>query len=244
LVSVSSLPKKNFKIAVIIPAFNEEGAIGRVIQEIPPIVDKIIVVDNGSTDRTAEQARKMGAQVVLEKKKGYGYACLKGMEEASGAAAIVFLDGDYSDFPQEMERLIAPIIRDEADLVIGSRLRGRREKGAMLLHAFLANILFSLVLRFLWGLKVTDIGPFRAIRTKHLLSMGMAEGTYGWTLEMMIKAAARGLRVVEVPVSYRRRIGQSKVSGSLRESLKAGIKMILTIIQYSRKIYYAESNNH
>jgi len=193
---------------VIIPALDEEAAIGWVVREIPPLASKVIVVDNGSTDGTAERAR-----------------------EAGDAEVIVFLDGDYSDFPEEMGLLIEPIAAGDADLVIGSRIRGRREKGAMLPHSFVANVLFSLVLRLLCGLKVTDIGPFRAIKYDRLISLGMEEGTYGWTLEMMIKAAKRKLRVVEVPVSYRKRRGRSKVSGSLWESLKAGTKMIHTMMR-------------
>jgi glycosyltransferase involved in cell wall biosynthesis len=221
------------KVAVIIPALNEEAAIGRVVGEISPLVARIIVVDNGSTDRTAERARMAGAHVVREERRGYGHACLRGMEEAGDANVIVFLDGDYSDFPEEMRLLVEPILAGEADLVIGSRIRGRREKGAMLPHALLANILLSLALRLLCGLKITDIGPFRAIGAGQLFSLNMQEGTYGWTLEMMIKAARRKLRVIEVPVSYRRRIGRSKVSGSLWGSLKAGARMIHTLVRYA-----------
>lgn len=220
------------KITVIIPALNEELAIGRVVREIPNLVSKTIVVDNGSTDRTTERAREAGAHVVHEETKGYGHACLRGMEEAGDTDVIVFLDGDYSDFPEETGLLIEPIAAGDADLVVGSRIRGRREKGAMLAHSFVANILFSLALRLLCGLKVTDIGPFRAIKYDGLISLGMEDGGYGWTLEMMIKAAKQKLRVVEVPVSYRKRIGQSKISGSLWESLKAGAKMIYTIGRY------------
>lgn len=196
-------------------------------------MNKVIVVDNGSTDRTAELAREAGACVVREERRGYGYACLRGIKEASDAEVIVFLDGDYSDYSEEMGLLIEPIVAGEADLVIGSRIRGRRERGAMLPHSFAANILFSLALHLLYGLRVTDIGPFRAIRYDQLISLNMTEGTYGWTLEMMIKAAKRKLRVVEVPVSYRKRIGRSKVSGSLWESLKAGVKMIDTMARYA-----------
>lgn len=229
MVPVPSQSDYNLKIAVIVPALNEELAIGRVVREIPNLVTKTIVVDNGSTDGTAEQAREAGAHVVHEERRGYGYACLRGVEEASDADVLVFLDGDYSDSPEEMGLLIEPIAAGNADLVVGSRIRGRREKGAMLPHAFVANVLFSLALRLLCGLRVTDIGPFRAIRYDRLISLGMEDGTYGWTLEMMIKAAKRKLRVVEVPVSYRKRIGQSKVSGSLWASLKAITKMIYTM---------------
>ena len=217
------------RVAVIIPALNEEESIGMVVRAIPPLATRVIVVDNGSTDRTAEEARGAGAIVIREERKGYGYACLRGMMEIGDAGIVVFLDGDYSDFPEEMGLLVAPIAEGRADLVIGSRIRGRRERGALPPQAVLANILFSRVLRLLCGLRVTDIGPFRAIRSDRLLSLDMREGTYGWTIEMMVKAARRNLRVVEVPVSYRRRIGRSKVSGSLRASLRAGARIICTI---------------
>jgi len=233
LVVIPGRSGDDLKIVVIIPALNEEAAIGRVVREIPPLASKIIVVDNGSSDRTAERAREAGAHVVHEERKGYGYACLRGMAEVGDADVIVFLDGDYSDFPEEMGLLLEPIAADQADLVIGSRIRGRRERGALLPHSFLANILFSFALRLLCGLKVTDIGPFRAIKSDQLFSLNMQEGTYGWTLEMMINAAKRKLRVMEVPVSYRKRIGHSKVSGSLWSSLKAAAKMIHTMVRYA-----------
>jgi glycosyltransferase involved in cell wall biosynthesis len=217
------------EIVVIIPALNEEEAIGHVVRDVPELVSKIIVVDNGSTDRTVEKAQEAGAVVVHELQKGYGYACLKGMEQVDDENVIVFLDGDYSDFPEEMVRLIDPILSGEADLVIGSRLSGERERGAMLPHALVANVIFSLLLRLFCGLRVTDIGPFRAIRKDKLIALELKEYTYGWTLEMMIKAARLGLKVMEVPVSYRRRLGHSKVSGSLWVSLKVGAKMFSTM---------------
>ncbi len=222
------------KIAVIIPALNEQAAIGRVVREALPLADRIIVTDNGSADQTAAQARAAGAQVVFESRKGYGFACLRAMREVGDAEVIVFMDGDYSDHAEEMVLLAKPIAAGAADLVIGSRLRGQRERGALLPHAFAANLFFSLALRLIGGLAVTDIGPFRAIRADRLFSLDMQEGTFGWTLEMMIKAAKRGLRVVEVPVSYRKRIGHSKVSGSLWASLQAGAKMLQTTWRYSR----------
>ena len=222
-------PGTGIKIVVIIPALNEEAAIGKVIRDIPDVVNRIVVVDNGSTDRTVEEAREAGAIVMHEPQKGYGYACSKGMEQVKDEDLIVFLDGDYSDYPEEMVQLIEPILAGEADLVIGSRLRGERRMGAMLVHALLANLIFSLLLRICCGLKVTDIGPFRAIRKGQLVSLDLKELTYGWTLEMMIKAARRGLRVVEVPVNYRKRLGQSKISGSLWVSLKVGATMFLTM---------------
>ncbi len=222
------------KIAVIIPALNEQAAIGRVVREALPLADRIIVTDNGSADQTAAQARAAGAQVVFESRKGYGFACLRAMREVGDAEVIVFMDGDYSDHAEEMVLLAKPIAAGAADLVIGSRLRGQRERGALLPHAFAANLFFSLALRLICSLAVTDIGPFRAIRADRLFSLDMQEGTFGWTLEMMIKAAKRGLRVVEVPVSYRKRIGHSKVSGSLWASLQAGAKMLQTTWRYSR----------
>ena len=217
------------EIVVIIPALNEEAAISHVVGDIPDMVSKIVVVDNGSTDHTIERAQEAGAIVVHEPQKGYGYACLKGMEQVENDDLIVFLDGDYSDYPEEMVQLIDPALSGDADLVIGSRLRGHREPGAMLPHAFVANVLFSLLLRLFCGIKVTDLGPFRAIRKDRLVGLNLKEYTYGWTLEMMIKAARQGLRVVEVPVSYRKRLGLSKVSGSLWVSLKVAIKMFLTL---------------
>ncbi len=222
------------KIAAIIPALDEQAAIAFVVQETLPLASKVIVVDNGSTDQTARRAREAGAHVVFEGKKGYGFACLRGMQEVGDADLVVFLDGDHSDYPAEMERLIKPLVADQADLVIGSRLRGRRERGALLVHSLVANILFSRALRVLYGLRVTDIGPFRAIKADRLFSLSMQEGNFGWTLEMMIKAARHKLRVVEVPVRYRRRMGRSKVSGSLSESLKAGVKMMQTTWRYWR----------
>lgn len=222
------------KIAVIVPALNEQAAIDKVVRGALPLADRVIVADNGSTDETAARARAAGARVVFESRKGYGFACLRAMREVGDAEIIVFMDGDYSDDAGEMELLVKPIVEENADLVIGSRLRGKRERGAMLLHAFAANIFFSLALRLTCGLAVTDIGPFRAIRADRLFSLNMHEGTFGWTLEMMIKAARSGLRVVEVPVSYRKRIGQSKVSGSFWASLQAGAKMLQTAWRYSR----------
>lgn len=217
------------RIAVIIPALNEEAAIGRVVGDIPRYVERVVVVDNGSTDRTIERARAAGALVVHEPRRGYGYACLRGMQQAADCEITVFLDGDYSDHPQEMDALVAPLVEGRADMVLGSRLRGRMEPGAMMPHAYAANVMFSLILRAVCGLRVTDIGPFRAMRTDKLAALGMCEGTYGWTLEMMIKAARRGMKVLEVPVSYRKRLGHSKVSGALWPSLKAGVKMFRTL---------------
>lgn len=217
------------RVIVVIPALNEAAAIGAVLAEIPAWVEQVILVDNGSTDNTAHIARAAGATVINETRRGYGYACMAGVLAAPQAEAIVFMDGDHSDFPSEMGALVGPIEAGEAELVIGSRLRGTMEMGAMLPHAYAANVLFSCLLRLFCKLRVTDIGPFRAITRQAFMGLDLQEFTYGWTLEMMIKAARRGLRVAEVPVSYRKRLGQSKVSGSLSASLKAGIKMFWTL---------------
>jgi len=225
--------KKPPVVAVIIPALNEEESIGKVVRAIPRLASRTVVVDNGSTDRTAAAAREAGAMVVREERKGYGHACLRGMEEVRDADIIVFLDGDFSDFPEEMPLLVAPIAEGRADMVIGSRMRGRRQRAAMAPQSLVANAFFSWVLR-LYGMRVTDIGPFRAIRAQALFSLDMKEVTYGWTVEMMVKAARRHMRVVEVPVSYRRRLGRSKVSGSAIASLKAAARMTYTLLRYSR----------
>ena len=217
------------KTAAIVPALNEESAIGKVVMAASGFVDKIIVVDNGSTDATAIRAREAGAVVVREERRGYGYACLRGIRETEGFDVLVFLDGDYSDFPEEVNSLLYPIFEGKSDLVIGSRLRGRREKGAMAFHAIAANVVLSLIVTVLSGRKVTDIGPFRAIRRSILTQLNMKERTYGWTLEMMVKASRRGFRIIEVPVNYRRRLGKSKVSGSIIASIKAFSLMIYTL---------------
>ena len=218
----------NWKIAVIIPALNEELAIGSVITEIPGYVDKIIVVDNGSTDRTTEKAKEAGAEVVFESRTGYGYACMKGIKQAINHNLLVFLDGDYSDFPEDIAKLVEPIMAGTADLVLGSRIRGEREKGSMFPQSIIANMAFSIALRILCGLRITDIGPFRAIRYDQLVLLGMEDVTYGWTLEMMIKSKKKHLRIAEVPVNYRKRLGKSKISGSFWASIKAATKMVYT----------------
>ncbi len=223
------------KIAAIIPALNEEEAIGQVVSAVPrDVVSAVIVVDNGSTDRTAEVARAAGAMVVPQPERGYGAACHAGLMAADGADLLVFLDGDRSDVPQEMPLVLGPIIQGWADLVIGSRLAGRREPGAMPPHALFGNWLASKVLRALYRVRMTDLGSFRAIRRVALLDLGMQERTFGWPVEMIAKAARRGYRIVEVPVSYRRRIGRSKVAGSVKGSLLAAYYIFATAFRYAR----------
>lgn len=221
-------------IDVIIPALNEAQSIGQVLAEIPAWVRQVVVVDNGSSDETAAVAQRLGAQVVHENRRGYGYACLAGIAAVAAAPpqVVVFLDGDYSDYPGEMQQVVAPIRSGQADLVIGSRLAGQMQPGSMLWHAHLGNQLLSFLLRRLNGSQVSDIGPFRAIRWECLQALHMEEGRYGWTLEMMLKAVRQGYRMVETPVSYRPRLGRSKVSGSAAASLKAAVVMLWTVARY------------
>ena len=204
------------------------------MQAIPDgLVTQIVVVDNGSTDATPIRAEQAGAQVVSEPRRGYGQACLTGLA-AIDADIVVFLDGDYSDYPNEMRALLRPIIAGEADLVIGSRTRGHSERGALLPQQRFGNALATFLIRMLCGVSYTDLGPFRAIRADALRRLRMQDRDYGWTVEMQIKAARLGLRIVEVPVRYRKRIGQSKVSGTLKGSVLAGYKIIWSILRYSR----------
>ncbi len=215
------------KIRVIIPALNEEKAIASVLRDIPAWVAEVIVVDNGSTDATAQVSRSLGATVVAEPRRGYGAACLRGMAALEpDTGMVVFLDGDYSDFPGEMDRLTDPIRADAADLVIGSRVLGRREKGALLPVAIFGNWLTTRLLRWGWGVRYTDLGPFRAIRYSSLRALGMADRDFGWTIEMQVKAATLGIRSREAPVSYRKRIGTSKISGTVLGSWRAGRKIL------------------
>ena len=220
-------------VSVIIPAFNEAESIGKVIADIPKAcVGEIIVVDNGSIDRTAEVARVAGARVVREVHKGYGHACLAGIAALTTPEIVVFLDGDYSDFPSEMSLLIQPILAGDAEMVIGSRIRGAREKGALLPQARFGNALATFLIWLLFHVRYTDLGPFRAIRYEQLLAMDMQDKTFGWTVEMQVKAAKMGLRMCEVPVSYRKRIGQSKITGTVRGTILAGYKILTTILRY------------
>ena len=217
------------RLAVIIPALNEAAAIGRVLAAIPEWVDEVLVVDNGSTDATATVARKQGARVIWEPQRGYGAACLAGIKALTTPDIVVFLDGDYSDHPEEMDRLVDPLVRNNADLVIGSRVMGQRQPGALTPQARFGNWLACLLIRLIWQVRYSDLGPFRAIGFPALQLLNMQDRDYGWTVEMQIKAAARRLRILEVPVSYRPRVGQSKISGTLRGVLGAGTKILATI---------------
>lgn len=224
------------QIYVIIPAFNESTSVGKVIRDIPKdLVTEIIVVNNGSTDDTAMVAEDEGATVLTEQRKGYGHACLKGMAYISPAARendiIVFLDGDYSDFPQEMEKLIKPIAENLTDLVIGSRANANRESGSMLPQQIFGNWLSTRLIRLFYNVEFSDLGPFRAIRWSALQQINMQDTTFGWTVEMQVKAAKLKLRCQEVPVSYRKRIGISKVSGTVKGTILAGYKILFTIFK-------------
>ena len=220
---------ENKKICVIIPALDEEGAIGKVIHDIPDWIDNITVVDNGSTDRTMEVAAKHGAQVLHEPRQGYGQACLTGISALKNCDIVVFIDGDYSDYPQEMSNLLRPILDDKADMVIGSRALGQSEKGSLTIVQRFGNKLACSLIKLFWNVTYTDLGPFRAIRYSSLLQLEMADTNYGWTIEMQIKAALKKLRTTEVAVSYRARIGTSKISGTIAGSVKAGTKILSTI---------------
>lgn len=220
------------KIAVIIPAYNEEQSIGKVIDDIPKdLVNEIVVVNNKSTDATAGVAAAHGATVLFEKYQGYGAACLKGIAylKEKDYDVIIFIDGDYSDYPNEISDLIKPIINDDVDMVIGSRTLGKREKGALPIQSRLGSILAGFLINLFWGVKYTDLGPFRAIKKDKLLALNMTDTWYGWTVEMQIKAAKRSYSITEVPVSYRKRIGKSKITGTIKGSVMASIIILKTI---------------
>lgn len=222
---------------MIIPAVNEENSIGKVVDEIPKdLVSEIIVCNNGSTDNTENVALKAGATVLNENRKGYGWACLKGMEYASQMNPqpdiVVFIDGDYSDYPQEMIQVVQPILGGNFDFVIGSRALGNRQKGSMTFPQLFGNWLATKLMRIFHRVKYSDLGPFRAIRFNALMALGMKDKTYGWTIEMQIKATKNKLRITEVPVNYKKRIGVSKVSGTVKGTILAGYKIILTIFKY------------
>ena len=221
------------RISVIIPVFNEQKAIQNVLSDIPGHLEAdVVVVDNGSTDRTVELARQMGARIVHEHRRGYGWACLAGIAALHKPDIVVFLDGDYSDYPNEMTGLVKPIVEGRADLVIGSRILGNREAGALLPQARFGNWLATWLIRRLFDACFTDLGPFRAVTYPALLQLEMQDRTFGWTVEMQVKAARLKLRFLEVPVSYRRRIGVSKITGTVGGTIRAGWKILYTIFRY------------
>ena len=221
------------RVSVIIPTHNEAQAIERVLADLPSdLTTEAIVVDNNSTDGTPEIARKMGARVIPEPRRGYGRACLTGIAAANSPDVIVFLDGDYSDRPSELPILLAPIIEGRADITLGSRLRERSSTGALPWHQVFGNRLAASLIRLFYGLKISDLGPFRAGRADVLHALALEETTYGWAVEMILKGALAGFRVVEVPVSYYPRIGKSKISGTLKGTLGAGWFILSLIVRY------------
>lgn len=222
-------------IVVVIPALDEEKSLPKVLAEIPAdLVDEVFVVDNGSRDRTADVAREAGATVLHEPRAGYGQACLTGIAALAQSPPdiVVFIDGDYSDRAAEMRELVQPIVDGRADFVIGSRVLGSREPGALAPHARWGNWLATWMIRLLYDYHFTDLGPFRAIRYETLVSLAMCDRDYGWTAEMQAKAARAGVRATEVPVSYHRRIGTSKITGTVKGTVLAGWKIISTILRY------------
>ena len=230
-------------IKVIIPAYNEQDSIGHVLGDIPSSVSEVIVVSNASTDSTEQNARDAGATVLQEARKGYGYACLKGMEYIATSATlsgqppdiVVFLDGDYSDYPEQLTEIVAPIIHEDYDMVIGSRDKRFRESGSMTGPQIFGNWLATTLLTLFFGARFTDLGPFRAMKYDSLLALHMEDKTYGWTVEMQLKVLKKKQKYTEIPVKYRNRIGISKVSGTLKGAIFAGVKILGWIFKYSFK---------
>ena len=221
------------RISIIIPAYNEESSIGLVLDALPQEkIHEIIVVDNCSTDATARVAQEHGARVVKEPRKGYGSACRKGIDELDAPDIVVFIDGDFSDFPEEIVLLIGPIEAGEKDFVLGSRMIFPKSQLALLPQARYGNRLAILLIKLFFKYEFTDLGPFRAIRYSSLISLGMQDRDFGWTVEMQIKAVRNGLRIHEVPVNYRKRIGISKITGTISGTIRAGTKIIYTIFKY------------
>jgi glycosyltransferase involved in cell wall biosynthesis len=220
-------------VSVIIPTHNEAQAIGRVLADLPRhVVTEVLVVDSNSTDGTAEIAETMGARVVREPRRGYGRACLTGIAEANSPEVVVFLDGDYSDRPDELPLLLAPIVAGHADITLGSRLAKQNMDGALPWHSVFGNRLAAGMIRMLYGVKISDLGPFRAVRADVLRQLALKEATYGWAVEMILKGALGGFRIVEVPVSYYPRIGKSKISGTFRGSVGAAWFILSLIVRY------------
>lgn len=220
------------RIAVIIPAYNEEKSIAKVIADIPAgLADEIVVVNNNSTDGTEREALNAGATVLRESFQGYGASCLKAMSylESKMPDVVVFIDGDYSDYPEEMALLTDPIIKGNYDFVLGSRVTGKREKGALPLQSRLGSIIAGFLMKIFWKIEYTDLGPFRAVKFDRLLQLNMKDKWYGWTVEMQIKAVKKNLKILELPVSYRKRIGKSKVTGTLKGTVMASVIIIKTI---------------
>ena len=226
-------------IKVIIPAFNEADSIAHVINKIPDTVSEIIVINNNSSDNTVKNAQAAGATVLTELKKGYGYACLCGLDYVASQSKqpdiIVFIDGDYSDYPEELNKVVAPILNDDLDFVVGARKKSLREEGSMTPQQVFGNWLATFLMRLFFGAKFTDLGPFRAIKYEKLKELKMEDKTYGWTVEMQLKILKKKMSYTEVPVRYKRRIGVSKVSGTVKGSIFAGIKILGWIFKYSIK---------
>jgi glycosyltransferase involved in cell wall biosynthesis len=231
---VSKNPRAS--IDVVIPALDEEASLPLVLADLPrPLVRRVVVADNGSADATARVAREAGAEVVAAPRRGYGSACLAGLDHLRRTGppeVVVFVDADYSDHPDELPSLVAPILAGEADLVIGSRVLGRRERGALLPQARAGNLVACRLIRLFYGHRFTDLGPFRAVRWEALERLGMADPDFGWTAEMQVKAVRRGLRCTEVPVSYRRRVGVSKITGTVSGTLRAGYKILWIVVRH------------
>ena len=226
-------------VKVIIPAYNEQDSIANVVNDIPKIVDEIIVISNNSTDNTPINAKNAGATVLHENKKGYGYACLKGLNYIENQKIkpeiVVFLDGDYSDYPAQLTELIAPIITKNIDFVLGARVKEQRESGAMTPQQIFGNWLATALMKLFFGANYTDLGPFRAIKYEKLMALKMEDKTYGWTVEMQLKVLKQQFSYLEIPVKYRNRIGVSKVSGTIKGAIFAGIKILTWIFKYSLK---------
>ena len=221
------------RVSVVIPTHNEAQAVARVLADLPSdLVTEIIVVDSNSSDGTPEIAAKMGARVIQEPRRGYGRACLSGLAAANSPDIVVFLDGDYSDRPSELPLILAPFVEGRADIVLGSRLHQRNSAGALPWHQAFGNRLAASLIRILYGVKLTDLGPFRAARADVLRALALEETTYGWAVEMILKGALAGFRIVEVPVSYYRRIGKSKISGTVKGTVGAGWFILSLIVRY------------